>query len=188
MPTQPTAGLLDSLLAEVNVLATRLNRGHDQHLLPSGARSVLQVLGRSGTHTVPEIARERQTSRQNIQTLVNRLRKTGAVQVSANAAHKRSVLVALTDTGRSLVRQIQESEDVFEDHILARLQPEDLESAKAVLRTIRCLLEDQLDQDTRSAMGQTARAVRTPTPTRARTSTAAALDHAGDDAFPVNLL
>ena len=188
MPTQSIAGLLDSLLAEVNILATRLNRGGDQHLFPSGARRVLQVLGRSGSRTVPEIARQRHTSRQNIQTLVNRLRKSGSVQVSANAAHKRSVLVDLTDAGMNQLRQIQESEAGFEDLLLARIPKEQLESATMVLRTIRLLLAEQFEQVTQPGKPQKTTVARPARLPRARAERAAEDVLPGEDDFPVNLL
>ena len=66
---------LDSLLAEVNTLATQLKQGRQpfesQRDWSGGVRSVLLALSRNGTQTVPEIGRLRCTSRQNIQIVVN---------------------------------------------------------------------------------------------------------------------
>ena len=68
-------------LAEIRTLAAHLKYSRqpfqNQEDWPSGARSVLLILGRSGAQTVPEIARERGTSRQNIQIVVNRLKTAG---------------------------------------------------------------------------------------------------------------
>src|ERR1700741_4158495 len=102
------ADSLDSLLAEVSILATRLK--HGRHVfeedadLAGGARSVLLLLGRQGAQTVPALARLRSTSRQNIQIVVNRLKASGLAKLESNPAHKRSALVRLTSKGRDLVK------------------------------------------------------------------------------------
>jgi DNA-binding MarR family transcriptional regulator len=98
---------LETFLGEVNALAIRLrhpaaskSRAED---LPAAATAVLQMLQRKGPLTVPQIARLKFTSRQNIQTIVNRLKVEGAVRFLANPAHKRSELVCITENGELLL-------------------------------------------------------------------------------------
>src|SRR5207247_10216928 len=54
----------------------------------AGEISVLRALSEHGAHTVPQIARLRDTSRQNIQILVNRLASQGLVEFSSNPDRK----------------------------------------------------------------------------------------------------
>src|SRR5436305_7931387 len=90
---------LEALLIEVNGLANRLKSNNPKETIPSASRVALQVLQRCGPQTVPQIARARFSSRQNIQILVNRLQKEGLVELVENPDHKRSVLVRLTHRG-----------------------------------------------------------------------------------------
>src|SRR6184192_1276169 len=90
---------LEALFEEVRLLAKRLrlpgNSTEPGDAVGAGEISVLRALSEQGTQTVPQIARLRGTSRQNIQILVNRLASQGLVEFSSNPAHKRSELVNL---------------------------------------------------------------------------------------------
>src|SRR5215471_1342535 len=86
---------LEALLVEVNGLANRL-KADSRAALPSASRAALQLLQRHGPQTVPQIARARFSSRQNIQILINRLQQEGLVEIISNPQHKRSALVRLT--------------------------------------------------------------------------------------------
>ena len=138
---------VEALLAEVNALSIRLNsigRGHGSHGgLPAAAYAVLQMLERHGPHTVPQIARRRATSRQNIQSLINRLEGQGCVELASNPAHRRSALVNLTGRGKTLLLQGAEAYE----HMLAILasdiaEPE-LAEATRLLNGIRRLLSEE---------------------------------------------
>jgi len=90
-----------ALLSEILALAIRLRRGfpQDAEQLPAGGQEVLEILEAHGDQTVPQIARLRGTSRQNIQILVNKLQQDGCVELANNPAHKRSNLVRATNKG-----------------------------------------------------------------------------------------
>jgi DNA-binding MarR family transcriptional regulator len=110
-PLSPDADPLDLLFREiaatgnqVKVTTAMLNRADR---LPPGELSVLQLLGRTGRQTVPQIARYRMTSRQNIQVTINRLMAQGWVEGISNPAHKRSVLFQLTPNGRDLLSEAE---------------------------------------------------------------------------------
>src|ERR1043166_1033874 len=79
-----------ALLAEVNVLAVRLKQlerqSTDEESTPVGGHGVLEVLDTLGSLTVPQIARLRSSSRQNIQILANRLEREGCIQFVPNPA------------------------------------------------------------------------------------------------------
>jgi DNA-binding MarR family transcriptional regulator len=134
---------LESLFVEVNALAIRL-RQHgtpaDQGNLLAGSRSILQVLEQHGPQTVPQIARIRSTSRQNIQTLVNRLKLEGCIEIAGNPAHKRSVLVSITESGRALLASSMEHEVRFMQDLLAQVSKNEVTAATTLLCRLRQLL------------------------------------------------
>src|SRR6266702_174946 len=116
--TTDTPSGLQALFSEVSWLAIRLravtgSNNHSGDQFPAGGLSVVRVLDGYGPQTVPQIARLRGTSRQNIQMLVNRLEAQECVEFSRNPAHKRSGLVSLTEFGRALFATAVEQEKTF---------------------------------------------------------------------------
>jgi DNA-binding MarR family transcriptional regulator len=133
------------LFAEINTVAVRLRqratkiegvRGD----LPGAEHAVLDLLDRFGDMTVPHIARERCTSRQNIQILVDRLDRAGRVEVITNPAHKRSGLVRLTEPGKKwLADSERERKDLLLE-IESHLSEPELNAAVFLLRKVHGLL------------------------------------------------
>ena len=144
-PTIPGAhASLESLLAEVTALANQLRKTTAlmprQDDSPQGGWCILQTLGRLGPQTVPDIARTRALSRQNIQILVNRLESQGYVAVTPNPAHKRSGLVELTDRGRGFLATVMEREANSLEGLLPHVPQARLVPAARLLRRLRELL------------------------------------------------
>ncbi len=144
--------LLEELFAEVAWLCNRLKRSSalprgqakpGETARPAGERSVLRILGRKGAQTVPQIARVRGTSRQSVQTLVNRLAAQGWVALAGNPAHKRSDLVRLTERGQILQATLAESEAKFMEFLSPHVSAPGLVSAVALLRRLRQQIADQ---------------------------------------------
>jgi DNA-binding MarR family transcriptional regulator len=98
---------LEWLFFEVNALASRLKVAarqlHLENRLPANGRALLQLLARNGPQTVPQLARARATSRQNIQTQINHFETEGWIRFTSNPAHRRSELVELTQRGEELL-------------------------------------------------------------------------------------
>jgi DNA-binding MarR family transcriptional regulator len=138
---------LKALFAVVNSLGVRLkaaqifDQGEDS--LASGGLSVLRVLDEYGPQSVPQIARLRGTSRQNIQILVNRLGAESCVELVGNPAHKRSGLVQLTGVGRSLFTKAAEREATFLAELKARVPEAEVASAVSLLRRLRQMLSQE---------------------------------------------
>src|SRR6266404_8431927 len=88
MNLQANSGLLELLLDEVAALANQSRQSYSRGAQSGGASAVeariLQVLERSGNQSVPQIASTRNTSRQNIQIVVNRLKREGCVELRQN--------------------------------------------------------------------------------------------------------
>jgi DNA-binding MarR family transcriptional regulator len=144
-PANPGArASLEALLAEVAALANQLRKTTAlmprQDNTPQGGWNILQTLGRLGPQTVPDIARTRALSRQNIQILVNRLKFQGYVAVTPNPAHKLSGLVELTDRGRGLLATVMEREATSLEGLLPYVSQARLAPAARLLRRLRELL------------------------------------------------
>lgn len=73
-------------------------------------RAVLEFLNLKQSQTVSNMAREKNVSRQHIQTVVNDLLALGFVEAKENPAHKRSPLILLTTDGKKLFRKITQKE------------------------------------------------------------------------------
>jgi DNA-binding MarR family transcriptional regulator len=80
------------------------------HGLTVGMRAVLEILHDSGATTVPAIARHLDLPRQGVQRHVNDLGARGYVEARPNAAHRRSVLIALTPSGGEVIQQVTDAE------------------------------------------------------------------------------
>lgn len=105
--------------------------------LSLGKRGVLMRLLRSGPQTVPQMAQAKEVSRQYIQKVVNQLAQAGYVQFAENQAHKRSLLVALTEQGRAyMMGRLQQEVQIVREMVIP-FAPEKLEETAAMLRAIR---------------------------------------------------
>ena len=135
---------LEALLGEVNGLANRL-KSDPRATLPSASRVALQLLQRHGPQTVPQIARARFSSRQNIQILINRLQQEGLVEFFTNPGHKRSALVRLTPRGHVVIAEAGKEAADLSTKILPSFSQSELSSATDVLSRLRCLLQPTLD-------------------------------------------
>jgi DNA-binding MarR family transcriptional regulator len=142
---------LRNLLVEVNSLSNRLRQLYAHTSLPSGEQHVLEILVHAGPQTVPQLARLRSTSRQNIQILINRLEREGCVSLRPNPAHKRSSLVTLTGRGEEL----QTVASAERTNVVATLTPHvsqaALTSAVELLGGIRRILSNGENEAARPA-------------------------------------
>jgi DNA-binding MarR family transcriptional regulator len=91
---------------------------HDGSGLSATTRGVLELLLRSGSMTVPDMARARGVSRQHVQQQVDALLEGDLVERTANPAHRRSPMIALSDRGRALIQNMRAEEQ----HAVSRLQ------------------------------------------------------------------
>jgi DNA-binding MarR family transcriptional regulator len=193
---------LKSLLAVVNLVAIRLRRlgssANTTETISTAGGSVLKVLEEQGPRTVPQIARLRSTSRQNIQMVVNRLQNEGFLQLVPNPGHRRSALVELTDAGKQALPNVLQTEDELLTGMLRDLSGAEVQSALQALGKIGNVLEAQKDPATHrahlpatseqpSTTKESARRKSRRRSSPAEVETAAELSTAGTD-LPVNLL
>ncbi len=142
MPTPPPSS---QVLSEILVLANRLRRGsrsgETTRNSSPGVEAVLQILQQFGPQSVPQVARRRSTSRQNVQVAVNRLLKLGWVSLSANPAHKRSPLLELSAEGQLVAAQALDREAILVER-LRSIPESDMAVTVDVLRRIRQLIDN----------------------------------------------
>jgi DNA-binding MarR family transcriptional regulator len=107
-------------------------------------RGLLRGLARYGPQSVPELARARSVTRQNVQPVVAALLAEGLVVLAPNPRHARSPLVTVTPQGEALV----EAWDRADARVLAAvgrgLSREELEITARTLRTLRERFETRL--------------------------------------------
>lgn len=132
---------LDSFTFEVALLFFRMRTAATQYLgrgeHSSGHRSILKRLGAEGPQTVPAMARVRSVSRQHVQKLVDGLKADGLVAAMPNPKHKRSVLIALTRLGESYLQELRKRETELWQFLGRDLEPERVDDATEVARTLR---------------------------------------------------
>jgi DNA-binding MarR family transcriptional regulator len=104
--------------------------------LTVGRRAVLEILIEEGAMPVPAIARAFDVSRQAAQRLVNELRASDHVAVSANPRHRRSQLVDVTSAGRDAFRHVHASELRLLQELAPEVATADLEAALRVLTAV----------------------------------------------------
>jgi DNA-binding MarR family transcriptional regulator len=113
-------------------LGTRSARG--------GYWALLRPLIETGPHTVPQLARRRNVSRQNIQVVISELLDRGDVELIENPAHKRSKLVRVTPQGRAAFKKTTERLVKWAGETAPAFKQSDLETATRVLRRLSELL------------------------------------------------
>ena len=145
---EPLMGLIEEAIAvhlQLQILTQEL---HGQSELSRACRGILRDLYRLGPRTVPQLARGRPVSRQNVLMLVNRLITEGLAESIRNPEHKRSYLVRLTPRGKALLEQMWSHETALLKSLDLNLSSEELEAAAKVLHQLREALENhQRDQE-----------------------------------------
>lgn len=96
-------------------------------------RTILEQLLDNDPQTVPEIGRRLILPRQFIQKNANILRQSGLIERHDNAAHRRSVLLALTGAGDAMIRQIRDREAEVMRPIAETMDLRHLKTTKSVI-------------------------------------------------------
>ena len=145
-----TSKALEQLLAEavafVNQARKILPQLPGEDALYSGERSILRILKEAGPSTVPQIARARSTSRQNVQIIINRLSAEGRVEFHSNPSHKRSKLVALTARGKQWLEAFNETAAVALP-ARANIPAAEIQAAGQVLLRLRRALAESSEPE-----------------------------------------
>lgn len=135
---------LIALIREIRIAFGRLRDSsdilHEDASVTTAMRAVLELLEEGGPQTVPHMARARNVSRQHIQQLVDALVAAGLVEPVANPAHRRSVLLALSQKGRAAFAAMRRREALALKTMLAMLDGVDLAATRAGLADLNAAL------------------------------------------------
>ena len=101
---------------------------------------ILRQIKESGPCTVPDLARQLNTSRQNIQTITNHLLSLRFVEAAANSAHKRSPLFNLTASGLAVLSSTRFPTDPRLSKIIEDSDKSAINAAIQTLRKLRTAL------------------------------------------------
>jgi len=124
----------------MNNIAEKLHgAGH----ISAGLRTILLDLEEEGPKTVPDMAHLRNASRQYVQSMVNHLHDRDLVAYADNPRHKRSKLIVLTDSGRSLLQEMLTRETKLGEQIADALSQTDIDTTLKVMRALRAALAEQ---------------------------------------------
>lgn len=110
-------------------------------------RAVLEILLADGEATVPDLAERLEIKRQYVQVMVNETLAEGLTEQRPNPRHKRSTLIALTETGRATIERVVQRERRMVAAMATDLDDTDVQTALAVVRTITAKLKAQTEED-----------------------------------------
>ena len=149
MPTVEKVARTDAGLAsELRLSVMRLRRrlAHERHPdneLSLNQMAVLGALFRNGDLTIGELAAHERVQPPSMTRTVNCLEQDGYVARRPHDTDGRQVLVAISDSGRDVVRADRERRDAWLSRRLRELSPED----RAVLRKAAPILEQLAQKD-----------------------------------------
>ncbi len=101
---------------------------------------VLEYLEESEAASVPQIARNRSSSRQNIQVIVDQLRTGGWIAAQQNPSHKRSPLFRITEAGKSILRGARSPELTVLEILTQAASADELEQLTTTLSRLETAL------------------------------------------------
>ena len=175
------------LLEQVQILANQIKRSafvldDPQQPLAVG-RAVLETLESNGPQTVPAIAERRNSSRQNVQIVVNRLQRLGLVELISNPAHRRSGLVRITQEGSATLQNGGKHESRLLQDLRQRIAEIDLEPTMKLLAQLQQALANRETENGHPSTKP--RPQRQPAPQQ---TTAEMTENSDDYTLPYNLL
>ncbi len=139
LPDASSPPLTQAILAVrrlFHVLAGAAERTHADLGITASMCAVMEILHGRGPRTVPQIAREKDVSRQHIQIVVNALLAAGLVECLDNPDHLRSPMVCLSAAGTRAYEAIRRRETRLLTDLAKRIPGTDL---KVTLNTLNAM-------------------------------------------------
>jgi DNA-binding MarR family transcriptional regulator len=138
---------VESLIWETRRLFRVVAEAADEALQPlhitASERALIEFLAReSGPISVADLARKRSVSRQHIHQSLERLRNPKWIDRRQHPNDARSVMLRLTEEGRSLWKQIRAADRTILRRIARHIDPAKAQAAAKALREIREALQE----------------------------------------------
>jgi DNA-binding MarR family transcriptional regulator len=150
----PAGEALTNVMLDLFRLSSLLLTAGDRLVARLGLTSARwQILGAIVDAERPQpvawLARDLGANRQNVQRIVNDLRKEGLVAFDVNPHHRRAHLVVLTDKGRRSFGVAMELQAPWVNSLSDGLSVKDIETVHRVVATLRRKFEDndELEED-----------------------------------------
>src|SRR5262249_46257599 len=151
---KPTAAgdALTSLILDLFRLSSLLLTTGDRLVARLGLTSARwQILGAIVAAERPQpvawLARDMGANRQNVQRIVNDLRREGFVALQVNPHHRRAPLIVLTDRGKQAYDATMRLQVPWINRISAGLSVKDIETVHRVMTELRTRLESHYQAD-----------------------------------------
>jgi DNA-binding MarR family transcriptional regulator len=142
---------LEELFQELTILANQIKKAafkfHDEDVFLAVGRDLLESLLEHGPLTVPGLAALRNSSRQNVQIMVNRLVRLGCVEVRRNPEHKKSGLVCLTETGRAALTKTNVGEKALFEKVSRQCSEKEIQAGLKLVTKLRKALADEAEPE-----------------------------------------
>lgn len=101
---------------------------------------LINLLGNEGALTAVQVAKARQSSRQNVQVVLNELLTLGIVSSQTNPRHKRSVYYKLSSTGEAIYAHNHEAYDKYLKVLGQSLSEQEVHESVEVLKKLSLAL------------------------------------------------
>ena len=142
----PAGTALTNLIPDVFRLSSRMLTAGDRLVAGLGLTSARwQILGAIAEAGRPQpvawLARDLGANRQNVQRIVNGLKKEGLVAFAANPHHRRAQLVVMTAKGREAFEAAMRLQAPWANGLSDGLSVDDIETAHRVVLALRKKLE-----------------------------------------------
>jgi len=111
--------------------------------ITAAMRAVMEHLSDGTPRTVPQVARDKNVTRQHIQQIANALLDARLIHALANPRHQASQLLVLTPLGKETFAEIRRREAAALSKVAKRLHNPDLDYAAATLRDLTAHLEKE---------------------------------------------
>ncbi len=141
LPEEQIAEILELLRPLLRLSESRIKKQQSDGITPAMQR-VLSHLQIQGDATVPALARTLGTGRQHVQRVVNELLALGLLERRENPAHKKSLLIALTDEGCDNLDRIEREKKGLLENMTEGLTDDDLQCCLEVMGQLIASLED----------------------------------------------
>jgi DNA-binding MarR family transcriptional regulator len=144
MPHTKAGKAFTELILETFQFNGRLLAAGDRLTKPIGLTSARwQVLGAIEAQplSAAQIGRKMGLARQNVQRLADALEKERIVEYATNPEHKRAKLVCLTERGRSAMKKLGLSQELWANGTASCVSASEIQATIDVVRKLRSRLE-----------------------------------------------
>lgn len=140
---------LNELIGATRALAEMLKQAaeslHAEQKLTMSERSLLLELKKRGPTTVPALARNRNVSRQYIQSTANPLLASGILVTKPNPAHRRSRFLDLTPQGLEMIREAMRKEGGMMKFLVHEFDAEEVRQAAQTIAKLKQNMQRVID-------------------------------------------